>query len=109
MQIENVPFTTIDWSKAPETEHPGISGVARWRTVELGNLRLRLVDYSPGYFADHWCARGHVVLVLEGELTTDLQDGEQRVLAPGQTYCVSNDVAPHRSHTKQGAKLFIVD
>lgn len=109
MHIENVPFTTIDWTAVPVTEHLGTSGKALWRTVELGNLRVRMVEYSPGYFADHWCPCGHVVLVLEGELITDLKNGKQVRLTAGQTYCVSNDVEPHRSHTTQGAKLFIVD
>ena len=109
MNIESVPFTAIDWSKVPKTEHPGATGKALWQTMELGNVRIRKVEYSPGYLADHWCARGHVLLVLDGELTTDLKNGAEIKLSPGQCYCVSNDVAPHRSHTEKGAKLFIVD
>jgi quercetin dioxygenase-like cupin family protein len=100
---------TTDWTKAQPTEHPGASGVALWRTVEQGNIRVRLVEYSPGYKADHWCRRGHVLLVLEGELVTELEDGTQFILTPGTSYQVADDSAAHRSHTTTGAKLFIVD
>ncbi len=109
MQFGTLPFTTTDWKAMPTTEHPGESGVALWRTVEAGDLRVRMVDYSPGYVADHWCSRGHVLLVLEGELTTELQDGRVVTLTPGMSYQVAHDTAPHKSRTEVGAKLFIVD
>lgn len=109
MRISNVPFMAIDWDSVLAAEHPGESGKAVWRTVETGNIRVRLVEYSPGYQADHWCHRGHVIFVLEGELLTELQDGRQVRLAAGQAYCVSDDADPHRSRTAAGAKLFIVD
>ena len=109
MRIEGVPFMTTDWNKVPATEHPGTSGVALWRTIEQGNIRVRHVEYSPGYQADHWCRRGHVLLVLEGELVTELEDGTHVVLTPGTSYQVADDASAHRSHTTSGAKLFIVD
>jgi hypothetical protein len=109
MHFGNLPFTTIDWTTVPETEVPGASGVARWRTIEAGAVRVRMVEYSPGYTADHWCDRGHVLLVLEGALVTELRDGRVFTLTPGMSYQVANDVAPHRSRTGSGAKLFIVD
>jgi quercetin dioxygenase-like cupin family protein len=109
MKIQDVPFNTIDWSQVAPTEHPGATGVAYWRTLEIGNIRVRMVEYSSGYFADHWCSRGHVLLVLEGELTTELQDGRVFTLKPGMSYQVADDIAPHRSHTASGARLFIVD
>lgn len=109
MKILDVPFTTTDWSSIPATTHPGDPGVAYWRTLQAGNLRVRMVEYSPGYVADHWCERGHVLLVLEGELVTELSNGESHVLKAGQSYQVADGVAPHRSRTQGGAKLFIVD
>jgi hypothetical protein len=109
MQFGILPFMTTDWSKVPATEHPGTSGVATWRTVEAGDIRVRMVEYSPGYLADHWCNRGHVLLVLEGVLTTELQDGRVVRLTPGMSYLVANDTAAHRSRTDVGAKLFVVD
>jgi len=109
MRIEGVPFFTTDWGLVPVTEHPGETGVATWRTVEVGNLRVRMVEYSPGYLADHWCDRGHALLVLEGELVTELASGESYVLRAGQSYQVAEGAAPHRSRTASGAKLFIVD
>jgi quercetin dioxygenase-like cupin family protein len=109
MKIEQVPFCTMDWSGAEATEHPGITGTAYWKTFEMGNIRVRMVEYTPGYMADHWCHRGHVLLVLEGELVTQLDDGREFVLKQGMSYQVAEDADPHRSHTETGAKLFIVD
>lgn len=109
MNIEGVPFQTADWSAIAPTAHPGDEGTAYWRTLELGNIRVRMVEYTPGYIANHWCERGHVLLVLEGELHTELADGRRFTLRPGQSYQVADGAAPHRSRTAVGARLFIVD
>jgi len=109
MNIQDVPFGTTDWSTLPTSEHPGTTGKALWRTIEMGNIRVRMVEYTPGYQADHWCKRGHVLLVLEGELVTELSDGRKFLLNAGMSYQVANDINPHRSTTSTGAKLFIVD
>src|SRR4249920_3255820 len=109
MKIPTLPFTVTDWSKVEPTTHKGETGQALWRTLNIGDLRVRMVEYSPGYLADHWCNRGHVLLVLEGELVTELQDGRVIRLTAGMSYQVANDAAPHRSRTETGAKLFIVD
>jgi hypothetical protein len=109
MQINGVPFCTIDWETIAPTEHAGTTGVAYWRTFEMGNIRVRMVEYTPGYLADHWCPKGHVLLVLEGELVTELDDGRKFTLTPSVSYQVADDANPHRSYTKTGAKLFIVD
>ena len=94
----------------PATVHPGETGEARWRSFEIGDLRVRMVEYSSGYLADHWCDRGHVLLVLEGELDTELRDGRKFTLKPGMSYQVSDfGDAAHRSFTSTGVKLFIVD
>jgi quercetin dioxygenase-like cupin family protein len=109
MDIASVPFLTVDWSSIEPTTHSGAPGTATWRTVEIGNVRVRMVEYSPGYVADHWCERGHVVLVLEGTLTTELRDGRTYELGPGQSYMVANGDGAHRSRTERGARIFIVD
>lgn len=110
MKLPTLPFTVTDWSAVAATIHPGEVGEARWRTVSFGALRVRLVEYSPGYVADHWCDRGHVVFVLEGQLITELRDGRRVTLTPGMSYQVSDfGDAAHRSSTTTGAKLFIVD
>lgn len=109
MKIQDVPFCTIDWNQIEPTEHPGETGKALWRTLEAGNIRVRMVEYTPGYLADHWCSRGHVLLVLEGELITELKDGRKFKLTPGVSYQVADGAEPHRSATETGAKLFIVD
>jgi quercetin dioxygenase-like cupin family protein len=109
MQMTGIPFETTDWSSVERTEHPGETGVAYWRTREFGGIRVRMVEYTPGYKADHWCAKGHVLLCLEGELRTELEDGRVVVLRPGMSYQVADQAEPHRSITGIGAKLFIVD
>ena len=110
MQISGIPFGTTDWSAVERTEHKGETGTAYWRTRHFGAIRVRLVEYTPGYLADHWCDRGHVLYVLEGELDTELRDGRTFRLKPGMSYQVSDHGdAAHRSSTQTGAKLFIVD
>jgi hypothetical protein len=109
MNISDIPFGTIDWSSVERIEHKGETGVAYWRTREFGRLRVRMVEYSPGYKADHWCSKGHILLCLEGELHTELKDGRTFVLKPGMSYQVADGAEPHRSYTAVGAKLFIVD
>ena len=109
MKMEGIPFGTTDWSAVDPTEHRGEVGSAFWRTREFGGIRVRLVDYTPGYVADHWCSKGHVLLCLEGELVTELKDGRKFVLTPGMSYQVADGAEPHKSRTSQGVKLFIVD
>ena len=110
MKIPPLPFTVTDWAKLPGTDHPGETGTATWRTLTEGDLRLRMVEYSPGYRADHWCPRGHVVLVVEGEMETELKNGRKYVLSAGQGYATSDDAEnPHRAFTRTGCRLFIVD
>jgi hypothetical protein len=109
MKMADIPFGVTDWASVEPTEHPGETGRAFWRTRQLGDLRVRLVEYSAGYRADHWCAKGHIVLCVEGELQTELKDGRVFILRPGMSYQVADDAEPHRSYTETGAKLFIVD
>jgi len=109
MKISDLPFGTTDWAAVPATRHAGETGEALWRTRQFGDVRVRMVEYSPGYRADHWCAKGHFLLVIEGELTTELADGRVFVLRPGTSYQVADGAEPHRSRTAAGARLFIVD
>ncbi len=106
MEIAGIPFDTTDWSKIDPSEHRGDRGVASWRTRQFGPIRVRLVEYTPGYLADHWCSKGHILLCLEGELHTELRDGRQYVLHPGMSYQVADGAEAHRSSTSVGAKLF---
>jgi hypothetical protein len=109
MKLEDIPFAVTDWSKIPQTEHPAERGKAFWRTHQLRDIRIRMVEYSKNYLADHWCSRGHIVLLLEGDLSTELKDGRIFKLTPGISYQVATDAEPHRSSSVMGAKLFIVD
>ena len=105
----NFSFQTIDWSKIPKTEHKGETGMAYWQTIQLPGLRLRIVEYSPGYLADHWCEKGHVVHCLEGEFVSEVEDRIDAVLTAGMSYIVSDELSSHRSSTETGAKLLIID
>ena len=109
MKMSSIPFGTTDWSAVEPTEHAGETGKAIWRTRQFGDIRVRLVDYTPGYLADHWCEKGHILMCLEGELDTELKDGRRFVLKPGMSYQVADNAEPHRSRTTVGARLFIVD
>lgn len=109
MKIDDIPFGITDWSSIEPTVHDGTTGTALWRTRSFGEIRVRMVEYSPGYLADHWCGKGHILLCLEGELHTELEDGRTFTLKPGMSYQVADGAEPHRSSTNTGAKLFIVD
>lgn len=109
MDMKNIPFGITDWSHIEPTEHKGETGFALWRTQQFDRIRVRLVEYSPGYRADHWCTKGHILFCLEGELHTELSNGREFILTPGMSYQVADNAEPHRSHTTTGARLFIVD
>jgi mannose-6-phosphate isomerase class I len=109
MNMTDIPMGTTDWSKVERTEHEGESGLAYWQTQNFGDVRVRIVEYTPGYSADHWCQKGHIVFCLEGELHTELKDGRAFTLKPGMSYQVADNAEPHRSSTVSGVKLFIVD
>jgi very-short-patch-repair endonuclease len=109
MQIDQILFGTTDWNLVEQTEHRGDSGIAYWRTCQFGDIRVRMVEYTAGYLADHWCKKGHILLCLEGELHTELDDGRSFMLTSGMSYQVADNAEAHRSSTKAGAKLFIVD
>lgn len=106
---KNIPFQTIDWTTVPKTEHPGETGTAYWQTVQFPGLRIRIVEYSKGYVADHWCQKGHIVHCLDGEFVSELKNGKKFNLTKGSTYVVSDDLSSHRSITENGVKLMIID
>ncbi|MEK7723485.1 MAG: DHCW motif cupin fold protein [Acidobacteriota bacterium] len=107
--MKNIPFTNIDWDKIPKTEHKGETGVSFWQTVQFEGLRVRIVEYSAGYLADHWCQKGHIVHCLQGEFVTKQENAETFILKEGMTYIVSDDLSSHRSVSENGVKLLIID
>ena len=109
MQIDSFPFQTLDWSSVPKEEHKGITGTAYWQVFMMNTVRVRMVEYSPNYLADHWCNKGHIILCMEGEMETELQDGRKFLLSKGMTYHVGDNNEPHRSFSQNGCILFIVD
>jgi hypothetical protein len=109
MNIAGLPFGTVDWNEVEVTTHAGVTGEARWRTRHFGDVRVRMLEYSAGYHADHWCSKGHFLLCIEGELETELADGRHFSLKPGMSYHVADGAEPHRSSTRTGARLFVVD
>lgn len=109
MQISGFPFGVTDWSRIERTEHKGDTGFAYWRTRQFGSIRVRMVEYTPGYLADHWCSKGHILFCVAGVLHTELRDGRTFILEPGMSYQVADNAEPHRSSTPVGATLYIVD
>lgn len=106
---QNIPFQLIEWDKVLKEEHAGESGTSFWQKKEFSGLRLRIVEYSAGYLADHWCKKGHIVHCLEGSFTSELETGQKFTLEKGKTYIVSDDLSSHRSSSKEGVKLLIID
>lgn len=109
MKLNHIPFGTTDWSAIARTEHSAQAGQAFWRTQQFGEVRVRMVEYTPGYVSDHWCSKGHILLCLSGELHTELDNGSVFVLRPGMSYQVADGAEAHRSSAPKGATLFIVD
>ena len=67
---QNIPFRTIDWTTINKEEHLGETGKAFWQTVQFSGLRVRMVEYTKGYIADHWCKNGHIAHCLAGEFVS---------------------------------------
>lgn len=109
MKASQIPFQSIDWSVIPKTLHPGESGMVTWQTIEFEGLRIRIVEYSAGYLADHWCRKGHIVHCLEGDFISEMEGGEDHKLTQGMTYVVSDELSSHRSFSEKGVKLLIID
>jgi hypothetical protein len=109
MQISSFPFQTVNWASIPKEEHMGTTGIAYWQIFMMGDIRVRLVEYSAHYLADHWCSKGHIIFCIEGVMETELQDGRKFLLEQGMTYHVGDNCEAHRSASVNGCKLFIVD
>ncbi len=109
MNQNNIPFQLTTWETIPVIEHAGETGMAYWKTKQFAGLRIRMVEYSPNYKADHWCEKGHIIYCIAGEMDTELADGSVHKLSKGMTYEVSDDLSSHRTSSVNGVKLFIID
>ncbi len=104
-----ISFHAIDWNTIPKIAYNGEHGIAYWQTVQFPGLRIRIVEYSAGYLADHWCKKGHIVHCLEGEFVTEQENGDSYSIKQGMTYVVSDEASSHRSKTDGAVRLLIVD
>ena len=109
MKITGIDFCVTDWTQIDRTEHRGETGTSYWRTQQFGDLRVRIMEYTPGYRTGYWCAKGHVFYCLEGELEVELEDGRTFLLTPGKSFQVADEADRHRNYTRTGAKFFVVD
>ncbi len=110
MKIENnISFNELSWDEVKPERHEGTTGYALWKVKLIGNIRVRIVEYSPNYFADHWCEKGHIIYCVKGEMITELKDGSKHLMKEGMTYFVGDNADAHRSYTDKGTTLFIVD
>jgi hypothetical protein len=107
--MSHIPFQTIDWRQIAQTEHKGDTGTSWWKTLQFPGLRIRVVEYSANYLADHWCQKGHIIYCLEGSFDSELANGKKHSLTAGMSYVVSDELSSHRSHSKDGARLLIID
>ncbi len=106
---KNITFQITDWDKIKASEHAGETGMAFWKSLQFDGLRIRMVEYSKNYKADHWCQKGHIIYCIEGEMDTELADGSIFKLSKGMTYQVSDDLSSHKTSSINGVKLFIMD
>jgi len=109
MILQSFPFQLLNWASIKKEEHAGINGIAYWQVTKMNDIRIRTVEYSAGYIADHWCNKGHIIYCIEGEMETELQDGRKFILSKGMSYQLGDNNEAHRTSTKDGCRLFIVD
>jgi len=72
MKMHQHPFETIDWNTIEKIKYPGETGYSLWQTIMMSDIRIRIVEYSAGYFANHWCNKGHVIFCVEGAMEENL-------------------------------------
>ena len=105
----NINFQAVDWTSIEKTAHQGETGMALWQTLQFEGLRIRMVEYSSGYLADHWCEKGHIVHCLEGEFVSELSTGAEITLKKGELSLISATLSAHRSRSENGVKLLLID
>jgi hypothetical protein len=109
MHLSSFPFSTTDWSTIEAVAYNGITGTAVWKTIMRDDIRIRMVEYSAGYVADHWCDKGHIIFCVDGEMVTELKNGNTHTLSKGMMYTVGDHSHEHKTYTENGCTLFIVD
>lgn len=109
MKIESFPFQAISWTSVPLEEYKGETGTYYTQQLMMSDIRVRMIEYSTDFKADHWCTKGHVLLCLEGELDILLKDGRKMKLLKDMSLFIGDENEPHFISTAIGCKLFIVD
>jgi len=109
MDLKDISPNLINWEKIETVELKGETGTSFMRIYEEGNIRLRMIEYSADYYADHWCTRGHIIHVIEGELIYEQKNGKTFSLIPGNSFQVGDNKDEHLVRTINGARVFLVD
>jgi hypothetical protein len=110
VKFEESLFYSIDWDMFKTKKYKGESGSSYWRTVEMDGFRLRMVDYSPGFRSDHFCCKGHIILVEEGMLSLKMNSGGIVNIEKGMSLLIGDSIRDsHQAFTNEGARVFIVD
>ncbi len=110
MKIINIPFQQTHWNSIPKVEHIGETGTSFWKVKEIANFRMRIVEYSRNFKADHWCKKGHLLYVLKGVIEIEMKNGETYQLGEADSFVVGDDRQnPHIISSDFGAKVLIID
>jgi hypothetical protein len=109
MLIPDHPFFTTDWREIESETISGETGIVIQKIKFVGDIRIRMLDYSANYLADHWCTKGHIIQCLEGEIQLVFDNGKESTLMSGMTFAVGDESSSHKTFSKNGCKLFIID
>jgi quercetin dioxygenase-like cupin family protein len=110
VKLENFPVGTIDWPKVPAVVQAGETGIATSRTVNLSDVTLRLVEYSAGYKADHWCTKGHILYVVSGNVVIEYDNEKRTNLSSGMSWHAPEGASTaHLLRCERAATVFIID
>jgi hypothetical protein len=65
MQRLEINFDALEW----QSPLPG----ARFKAYRSGGKQIRLVVFTSDFIEPHWCEKGHIGLILEGNLEVDFK------------------------------------
>ena len=109
MTIDSFLPLSFDWDSIPTQKIDGETGFCTIKTKTLGEIKIRHIEYSANYSADHWCDKGHIVFIIDGELKIEHKDNSIHTLQGGMTYLIGDNTLAHQAKSKLGAKALIID